>query len=78
MEIKTEIAKRLIRLRGDKTLAEFCETVPGLAVSTYHAYELCKSYLPTDKAIRIAEVYDVSPAYLLGVVSEEEGNLLLK
>ncbi len=23
-------------------------------------------------------MYDVSPAYLLGVVSEEEGNLLLK
>lgn len=57
---------RLSRKRNDLTLDE-AGSKAGISRQTLHKYETgIISNIPSDKIERLAEVYDVSPAYIMG------------
>ena len=68
------IGKRIKMLREKKefTLEHVAKCI-GVATQTIHKYEKeVVTNIPLDTIERLAEVFEVSPAYLMGWVDEEE------
>jgi len=73
MDIKEKMALRLRECRGASgmLLREVAKAIPELSLSRYSNYEQGINMLPVDIALKIAELYKVSAAYLLAVSNEK-------
>ena|GEM_PF-6091125 len=67
-------AKRLkhIRTANKMTQKTLCEKI-GILITTYSGYEQGKHDIPTEAIARIAELFDVSADYIIGMTENTKG-----
>lgn len=67
-------AKRLkhIRTANKLTQKKLCEKI-GILITTYSGYEQGKHDIPTEAIARIAELFDVSADYIIGMTDNPKG-----
>ena len=68
------IAKRLklIRAMNKVTQKELCEKI-NVVITTYAGYEQSKHDIPTEVIARIAELFDISTDYIIGITDNPKG-----
>lgn len=69
--LKLQLRLRDLREDSDMSQAEMAKLL-GCSQQTYSRYESHTTEIPLEQLIRLAEYYDTSVDYLLGITSQKE------
>lgn len=69
--LKLQLRLRDLRKDSDMSQAEMAKLL-GCSQQTYSRYESHTTEIPLEQLIRLAEYYDTSVDYLLGITSQKE------
>ncbi len=69
--LKLQLRLRDLREDSDMSQAEMAKLL-GCSQQTYSRYESHTTEIPWEQIIRLAEYYDTSVDYLLGITSQKE------
>lgn len=68
MDVIEILAKRLKELRQENSYSQYeIADMIGIAQVTYSHYELCRRSVSIQNLVKIAQIYNVSTDYLLGL-----------
>ena len=72
MDVLEILSKRLKELRIENNYSQYeIANLLGIAQVTYSNYELCRRSVSIQNLVKIAQIYNVSTDYLLGISDDK-------